>query len=224
MAVTELFGLGAFAELVEWFMQRVLFIWGSGFLLGVIISAGVALSRRNRQPRRLSVARTTALGALGGLVVSMLLIVEWKASTFSNLWGAVLSYAVPLTSFGSLIGFGIGRIARAPARLSDAQRDEFRRESITRWSVGLSVAFLADGLFMAWALNEGGYAPLGYGKISFLPVFMPALLTSLVMLGSYARGVRRNSWSVRRSEWVFVLMLSLALAAKVVVFVRGDRG
>lgn len=67
---------------------------------------------------------------------------------------------------------------------------------------------------MAWALNEGGYAPLGYGRISFLPVFMPALLASLVMLGIYAHGVRRRSWSVRRSEWVFFVVLALAVAAK----------
>ncbi len=157
-------------------------------------------------------------------MISLLVMTEYKASTFSNLWESVLFYAVPLTSFGALIGFGIGRTARPPELLSDAQRDESRRETVFRWSVGLSVAFLADGLFMAWALNEGGYAPLGYGQISFVPVFMPALLASLVILGIYARGVGRRSWSVRRSEWVFFPVLALAVAAKIVLFVRGDRG
>jgi hypothetical protein len=164
------------------------------------------------------------LGALGGLLVSILLIVKWKASTFFHLWESVLSYSVPMTFFGALIGYAIGLTALPPELLSDAQRDASNRETIFRWSIGLSIAFLADGLFMAWALNEGGYALLGYAQFSFRPVFVPALLVSLVMLGDYARGVRRRSWSVRRSEWVYFLVLALAVGAKVVMFVRGDRG
>lgn len=217
--VMELLGIFSVTELVEWIEKRILGIWSSGLFLGVLICVGVALPRRNRQPRPLSVARATTLGSFGGLVLSIPYIRFYKGLLLSNLLENVLFYSVPFIVFGSLIGYGIGRIAvprvkpKAPLR-----------ETIFRWAVCLSVVFLADGLFMAWALREGGYATLGYAQISLFPVFMPALLASLVMLGIYIHGVWRRSWSVRRSEWGFFLMLALAVGAKVIVVVRNQKG
>jgi hypothetical protein len=217
--IIELLGFFSVDELVAWFGKRILWIWCSGLFLGLLISAGVALPRRNRQPRPLSVARATALGSLGGLIVSIPQIRFYKGLLFSNLLENVLFDAGPLIVFGALIGYGIGRVA-VPR---DKPKVPFR-ETILRWSRRLSVVFLADGLFMAWALHDGGYAMLGYGQISFFPVFMPALLMSLVMLGIYAHGAWRRSWYVRRSEWGFFLVFALAVAAKVVVIARHHRG
>jgi len=95
------------------------------------------------------------------------------------------------------------------------------RESLYKFAIGLSIIFVADGLFMAWALYKGGFAPLGYGQISYIPVFIPALLVSLVVVGFYIHGFTRRSWTVRGAERAFFILLSVSVAAKILVTIRG---
>jgi hypothetical protein len=89
-----------------------------------------------------------------------------------------------------------------------------------RWAIGLSIIYLADGAFMAWALLEGGYARLGYGAVSYFPVFIPALIAGLVVCGLYAHGFLRRGWTARKAEWLFFFILFDAVAAKVIVYVH----
>lgn len=39
---------------------------------------------------------------------------------------------------------------------------EARRTKLYKWAIGLSIIYVADGAFMAWALLQGGFAWLGY--------------------------------------------------------------
>lgn len=94
------------------------------------------------------------------------------------------------------------------------------REKLYRWAIGLSVVFLADGIFMAWALMNGAYAFLGYGKMSYFPVFLPALLIGLIVTGIYIHGFMRLSWTARKAEWLFFFLLADAVAAKIIVVVH----
>ena len=98
------------------------------------------------------------------------------------------------------------------------------RDRVYKFAIGLSVVFVADGLFMAWALYEGGYAGLGYGMLIYFPVFIPATLVALVVIGIYISGFVRLSWSPRRAEWLFFLLFGAALTAKLIVFVRRHWG
>ena len=97
------------------------------------------------------------------------------------------------------------------------------REKVYKIARILSIIFVADGIFMLWPLAEGGYAWLTYGKFSYLPVFFPAFLVSLVISAVYAHGFARRSWRVRRAELLFLLVYVLAVGAKVAVFIEARR-
>ena len=71
---------------------------------------------------------------------------------------------------------------------------------------------------MAWAIAYGGFAGLTYAKFSYFPLLVPGVLVGLVISGIYVYGFARRSWTVRKSELLFFLLLFLAVAAKVVVF------
>jgi hypothetical protein len=97
--------------------------------------------------------------------------------------------------------------------------EDARRRTLYRWAIGLSVVYLADGIFMAWALLNGAYAFLGYGKLSYLPVFIPALLVGLAVSGMYVDGFLRRGWTARKAEWLFFFILVDAVAAKIIVII-----
>lgn len=109
----------------------------------------------------------------------------------------------------------------AEATLASRNRRPFR-ERVYRLAIGLSVILAADGILMAAAFLTGGYAPLGYGQVSYLPVFMPTLVVALVVCGIYIHGFVRRSWTAQKGEWLFFALLVVAVAAKVVVFLRGN--
>ena len=98
------------------------------------------------------------------------------------------------------------------------------REKVYKIARVLAIIFVVDGLLMAWALAEGGYAILGYAQFSFLPVFIPAFLVGLVIMGLYAHGFARRSWTVRKAELLFFLLFFLAVAAKVALVIRRHWG
>ena len=98
------------------------------------------------------------------------------------------------------------------------------REKVYKIARVLSIIFVADGLFMAWAVADLDYRLLGYGQISFLPVFIPALLVGLVTLTIFLYGLVRRSWTVRKTELLFFLLFFLAVAAKVALFIRRHWG
>jgi hypothetical protein len=84
----------------------------------------------------------------------------------------------------------------------------------------LSCIYVADGIFMAWALLNGAYAFLGYGKLSYLPVFVPALFCGLAVSGLYVHGFLRLGWTARKAEWLFFFILFDAVAAKLIVIIH----
>lgn len=100
------------------------------------------------------------------------------------------------------------------------QLPDARRTKLYKWAVGLSIIYVADGIFMAWALLEGGYAPLGYGQLSYGPVFVPACLAGLVVSGMYLHGFTRRGWTALKAEWLFFFVLFDAVAAKVIVYIH----
>ena len=89
------------------------------------------------------------------------------------------------------------------------------REKVYKIAGVLSIIFVFDGLFMAWAMAAGGYAGLTYVNLSFFPLFVPAVLVGLVITAIYANGVARRSWTLRKSEVAFFLVLFLAVVYKV---------
>jgi len=88
------------------------------------------------------------------------------------------------------------------------------REKVYKIARVLSIIFVLDGLFMAWAMAAGGYAGVGYAKVSFFPLFVPAFVVGVVISVIYVYGVARRSWTLRKSEVVFFLVLFLAIALK----------
>lgn len=94
-----------------------------------------------------------------------------------------------------------------------------RRRTLYWWAIGLSFAYLVDGAFVAWALIEGGYAPLGYAQVFGAPVFIPAFLAGLVVSRSYWQGFTRYGWKARKAEWLFFFLLYNAGAAKAITHV-----
>ena len=90
------------------------------------------------------------------------------------------------------------------------------REAAHKVAIVLSIMFLADGLFMAWALHAGGYAGLPYVFFGLIPLFLPATVAGLVLVGIYVRGFRRFSWKPRRAEWLFFFLISTSVATKVI--------
>lgn len=94
-----------------------------------------------------------------------------------------------------------------------------RRTSLYRWAIALSCIYVADGFFMAWALLNGAYAFLGYGKLSYLPVFLPAFVAGLVVSTMYVDGFLRRGWTARKAEWLFFFILVDAVAAKLLVVI-----
>lgn len=97
---------------------------------------------------------------------------------------------------------------------------EARRRKLYKWAVGLSIIYVVDGIFMAWALLNGAYAFPGYAALSYIPLFMPALIAGLVVSGVYAHGFVRRGWKARKAEWFFFFFLADAVAAKVIVIVH----
>ncbi len=93
---------------------------------------------------------------------------------------------------------------------------EAERRGMYRWAIGLSVAYVADGIFMTWALIEGGYAGMGYAAFCFFPVFIPACTLGLVASRLYWQGFTRHGWTPRKAEWLF-FFLFISVAAKVIV-------
>ena len=96
------------------------------------------------------------------------------------------------------------------------------RETVYKFAIGLSIIFVADGLFMAWALLYG--AGLGYTHFSYVPVFIPATLVALAISGIYVRGFARLSWTPRTLEWAFFILFVLAVAAKIILLIRRHWG
>ena len=97
---------------------------------------------------------------------------------------------------------------------------EAERRKLYRWAIGLSVAYVADGIFMTWALINENYRGLIYTLLSFLPVFIPACIAGLVVGRMYWQGFTRHGWTARKAEWIFFFLLYNAVAAKVIVFIR----
>jgi ABC-type sulfate transport system permease component len=95
-----------------------------------------------------------------------------------------------------------------------------QRERPYKMAIVLSVAFVVDGALMAWALVRDGYALLGYGKLVFLPIFIPSFLVGLVVSGKYVYGFARHSWRARKAEWLFFFLFAGAIAAKVAIFIH----
>jgi len=97
------------------------------------------------------------------------------------------------------------------------------RERLYKFAIALSIILVADSLFMAWALyasRRDPYSMLGYGQVGLIPVFMPALLVSLVVVGFYVHGFTRRSWTARGPERAFFLILILAVVVKIIMVVR----
>ncbi len=97
---------------------------------------------------------------------------------------------------------------------------EARRRELYRLAVGLSVAYVADGIFMIWALLDETYRGLTYGMWSFLPVFFPTCIAGLIVSRMYWQGFTRHGWTVRKAEWLFFFLLYNAVAGKAIVFIR----
>jgi hypothetical protein len=94
---------------------------------------------------------------------------------------------------------------------------EARRRELYRWAIGLSVAYVADGILWTWALITGPYAGSAYMLVSFFPVFIPACILGLVASRLYWQGFTRHGWTARKAEWLFFFLLYNAVAAKVIV-------
>ena len=94
---------------------------------------------------------------------------------------------------------------------------EARRRTLYRCAIGLSIAYVADGIFMTWALIQANYAGLGYTMLSFFPVFIPACIAGLVVSRMYWQGFTRLGWKARKAELLFFFLLYNAVAAKVIV-------
>ena len=98
------------------------------------------------------------------------------------------------------------------------------REKVYKIARVLSIIYVFDGLFMAWAVAKGGYAGVGYAKFSLFPLFIPALLVGVVISAIYVYGIARRSWTLRKSEVVFILLLFLAVVYKVTNALVGRDG
>lgn len=88
---------------------------------------------------------------------------------------------------------------------------------LNRWAIGLSFAYVADGIFMAWAMVMGSYAGAAYWLLSFFPILVPACLLGLVACRLYWQGVTRQGWKLRTVEKLFVSLLFNAVAVKVIL-------
>jgi hypothetical protein len=97
------------------------------------------------------------------------------------------------------------------------------RERLYKLTIGLAILFAVDCLFMAWARKMGGYAGLGYAQFVFFPIFVPAFLAAIVITGIYIHGFVRQSWTARRAEKIFFFVFATAVAAKIVVWVIGEK-
>jgi hypothetical protein len=97
------------------------------------------------------------------------------------------------------------------------------RERLYKFALVLSVLFVADGLFMTWSFLQDDWSPVGYAILSYVPVFIPAALVALVIAGIYVHGVTRKSWTLRKAERFFFLVFGLAVAAKLILFIRRQR-
>lgn len=147
MTVSEVLGFFSVADLVASIRRWSLRIWVSGLFLGVLFFVAVAVSRRSPEPRPLSVARATAVGSFGGLLLSMLAMTYYGRWSMDQLW----SVALPLTSLGALVGIGIGRIARRPELLAYAQHDWIRwmHRTVNGIFVAVLLGWIATSLIIA---------------------------------------------------------------------------
>ena len=88
-------------------------------------------------------------------------------------------------------------------------------------AIGMSVLFVIDNIFMAWAYLQGGNAGMIYAFCSLLPIFCPATLASFVLTGIYVRGFKAHSWKLQRTDRTFFLIFAVSLSIKVVLSVFG---
>lgn len=98
-----------------------------------------------------------------------------------------------------------------------AQETKTGREELYRWAIGLSVAYVYDGIAYAWALQIGTYAGAAYMFLSFFPAFVPACLLGLVATRLYWQGLTQHGWTLRKAEWLFLFLFASAVGAKVIV-------
>lgn len=92
-----------------------------GFIAGALFSAVLAIASRNRRFEELSLPRFTALGALGGLLVSlipaaMVLVGMATLAEGLELWKVTAIVAVPCTLLGAASAAGTLAIAKRAAR------------------------------------------------------------------------------------------------------------
>lgn len=112
-----------------------------------------------------------------------------------------------------------GSILTTGAKVMTHETDG-RRKRLYRWAIGLSVAYVADGFYMAWALLDENYRGMAYTLLSFIPVFFPSCVAGLIVSRMYWYGFTRHGWKMRKAEWLFFFLLYNAVAAKAIVFVR----
>ena len=98
-----------------------------------------------------------------------------------------------------------------------AQETQTGRTELYRWAIGLSVAYVYDGIAYAWALQIGTYAGAAYMFLSFFPAFVPACLLGLVASRLYWQGFTQRGWTLRKAEWLFFFLFFASVAAKVIV-------
>ena len=80
----------------------------------------------------------------------------------------------------------------------------------------LSTMFIVDFGLMLYSMFFApyGYAGLGYVLIDFLPLFLPALVFSILILGTYWL----KGWKLKKpSEIAFVYILNISFAAKIIL-------
>ena len=118
-------------------------------------------------------------------------------------------------SDGAMFG---GTTARPTQTLPGARM----RERAYKFAIGLSAICAADILLLAGLqFDSRPYAGMGYAYWFFFPVFLPAVLVALVIIGIYAYGFAWQSWRPRRAEWAFFVLFALAVAAHIGLIIWG---
>jgi hypothetical protein len=87
----------------------------------------------------------------------------------------------------------------------------------------ISVMFILNFGFMIHAIffSPYSYAGLGYVLTSFLPLFLPALVFSVLVLGTYWY----KSWKFRKSnEIAFLYVSSISVLIKAAMYIAGSLG
>ena len=85
----------------------------------------------------------------------------------------------------------------------------------------LSTMFVLDFGLMIYFLFISLHAGFAYGLTGFLPLFLPALVFSILIVGTYWY----KGWKLKKtSEIAFVYILSISFAAKVILYILGSLG